>query len=85
MGSHHLMIVSKALLIVGEKPLTNTNAHKNTPEDDKANEGDRDGGRGQSLSEGCKYNDDQFESIHAFTSDHVCEIPKSELADYRPT
>lgn len=53
--------------------------HEYTPEDNEAGDGDGGRWRGKSLSQGCKDDDDQFQSVHLLTTNDICEITEAKL------
>lgn len=55
--------------------------HENTPEDDQTDNGDGWRWRRESLSESCKDDEDQLETIHLLTSNDIGEVSKTQLPE----
>jgi len=62
-------------------PLNATTHHENTPKYDDTSDGNSSRVGRESLSKSREDNDDQFESIHALSSNDVCEVSESQLAE----
>lgn len=60
---------------------SNTNAHDDTPEDDKTDQ--RGGGRAssQGLGKGSKDDNDKLQTVHALSTDNISQHTKAELTD----
>jgi hypothetical protein len=78
MGSHHQFRYPGQISSCIITPELST-YHKHTPEDDQSNDGDRAGGRRESLGESGEDNDDQLKTVHLLTTDNICKITETEL------